>query len=194
MRSDRNVWFTTALGVALLAASIPSAIAQDAKEDKPEAEAHPAQAESRIKPQPRSYSVRITIKESVRERAVNEKSYELNITADDPRSHRQNVRDDVKVPYRAEKDWGYQHVGMNVDALDPVQRGDALAVLLVVNGSSVISDANVTTGSPAEISEWTANVSAVLPPGKPVMVYSSSDGASGHKVEIVATAQALNTR
>jgi hypothetical protein len=182
MRSDRNVWFTTALGVALLAASIPSAIAQDAKEDKPEAEAHPAQAESRIKPQPRSYSVRITIKESVRERAVNEKSYELNITADDPRSHRQNVRDDVKVPYRAEKDWGYQHVGMNVDALDPVQR------------SSVISDANVTTGSPAEISEWTANVSAVLPPGKPVMVYSSSDGASGHKVEIVATAQALNTR
>lgn len=42
--------------------------------------------------------------------------------------------------------------------------------------------------------DWVISVAAVLVPGKPTLVYSTTDAVAGHKVEILATAKRLNEK
>lgn len=70
--------------------------------------------------------------------------------------------------------------------------GDALVINLRANDTSLAAKSNG-ADLPFE-HDWNIQVTTVLAPGKPAVIYSETDGVSGHKVEIEATAQVLNAK
>jgi hypothetical protein len=185
---------------ALLAFALaPSfAAAQGEKATKPEPETQPAQPDSKApKPEPQPYLLSISVKESNSAKPIVEKNYTLDVVADDNRYHFQNLRDGDRIPYQKDKDQAYQDVGTNIDASDATRRGETLAVSLRVTSTSLVATHPLGPGSLPQItqwSQWSTSVVAILLPNKPTVVYSATDAVSGHKVEIQATAQPLNTQ
>jgi hypothetical protein len=182
---------------ALLALTLASglATAQGDKAAKPESETAATQAEPKPpKPEPRPYLLAISVKEFNSGKPIVEKSYALNVVADDNRYHYQNLRDGDRIPYQGEKGQAYEDVGTNIDASDATCRGEALAVSLRVTSTVLVPTPNYTPGNLPQISQWSVGIVAVLLSNKPTIVYSATDGISGHKVEIQATAQPLTTQ
>jgi hypothetical protein len=190
--------FSTRLTLAaLLALALAPCVAtaQGEKPAKPESET-PATPEPKApKPEPRPYQLTISVKESNSGKPVLEKIYELTVIADDNRYSRQNLRDGDRIPYQSEKGQQYEDVGTNIDATDALRRGETLAVNLHLTSSALVPTPNYNPGGNLpQISQWSVGVVAVLLPNKPTIVYSTTDGISGHKVEIQATAQLLNAQ
>ena len=170
------------------------ATAQADKPAKPEPEAQPAQSEPKApKPQPQPYLLTLSVKESNSGKPILEKNYTFTVVADDNRFHFQNLRDGDRIPYQGDKGQTYEDVGTNIDASDATRRGEALAVSLRAESSSLVATPNFSPGNLPQISRWNISVVAVLLPGKPTVVYSATDAISAHKVEIQATAQPLNS-
>jgi hypothetical protein len=169
------------------------ATAQGEKTAKPESETPATQAEPKPpKPEPRPYLLTISVKESNSGKPVLEKNYALTVVADDSRYHQQNLRDRDRIPYQSsEKGQSYEDVGMNLDVNDATRRGEALSLNLRAENSSLEAVANIGPGNLPQIRQWNISIVAVLLPNKPTIVYSATDGVSGHKVEIQATAQPL---
>jgi hypothetical protein len=184
------------LALLLVLAVAPSLVtAQGEKPAKSETETQPAQSESKDpKPEPQPYLLTVSVKESNSGKPILEKNYALNVVADDRNYRFQNLRDGDRIPYQGEKGQSYQDVGTNVDAQEATRRGDALIVTLHLNSSVLVPTPNYTPGNLPQISQWSVGVVAVLLPNKPAVVYSATDGVSGHKVEIRATAQPLNAQ
>jgi hypothetical protein len=171
------------------------AAAQGDKPAKTEPEAQPAQSEPKApKPEPRPYLLTISVKESNSGKPILEKSYALNVVADDTRYHYQTLRDGDRIPYQGEKGQSYENVGTDIDVDQATRRGDALAVSLHLTSTVLVATPNFTPGNLPQISQWSTAVVALLLPGRPAAVYSATDGISGHKVEIDATAQPLNAQ
>lgn len=192
MQSSTRLTLATLLALALAPCL---ATAQGEKAAKPESEAPATQAEPKAsKPEPRPYQLTISVKESNSGKPVLEKSYALTVIADDNRYQHQRLRDGDRIPYQGEKGQSYEDVGTNVDATDALRRGEALAVNLQLTSTVLVPTPNYNPGNLPQISQWSVGVVAVLLPNKPTIVYSATDGISGHKVEIQATAQLLNAQ
>ena len=146
------------------------------------------------KPDPQPYTLNLSVKESSGGKLVLEKNYTLTVIADDRLYSRENLRDGERIPYQTNKDQNYQSVGTNVDASGASRRGDVLLVNLDLNSNAIVATPNFTPGNLPELSEWTLRLTAVIPPGKPTLIYSAADGLSNHKVEIQATATPLNAK
>lgn len=172
-----------------LAAALAFAIAPclaAAQGDKPNQPAN--------QPEPKPYLLALTVKESSSGKAVQEKNYTLTVVADDRLYSNQNLRDGDRIPYATKDGPEYQNVGTNIDAQQPTRLGDSLVVTIQVDSTSLVATPNFSPGNLPQVSEWRVHVVAVLPPAKPTTIYSATDGISGHKVEIQATAQPLNAR
>ena len=185
----------TLAALFLLALAPGVAAAQGEKTAKPESETPAAQAEPKPpKPEPRPYQLTISVKESNSGKPVLEKSYVLTVIADDNRYQHQRLRDGDRIPYQSEKGQQYEDVGTNIDVTDALRRGEALVANLNLTSTVLVATPNFTPGNLPQISQWSVGVVAVLLPNKPTIVYSATDGVSGHKVEIQATAQLLNAQ
>lgn len=182
------------LAALLLLAFAPClATAQGDKTTKPESETPATQAEPKPqKPEPLPYLLAISVKESNSGKPVLEKNYALTVIADDRHSLR--LRDSDRIPYQSEKGQQYEDVGTNIDLNGATRRGEALVADLQLTSSVLVATPNYNAGNLPQISQWSVNIVAVLLPNKPTIVYSATDGVSGHKVEIQATAQPLNAQ
>ena len=182
---------------ALLSLALAPCLAapQGEKPAKSEPEAPPAQSEPRIpKPEPQPYSLTIAVKESNSGKGILEKSYTLVVVADDTRYHYQTLRDGDRISYQGEKGQEYMNLGTDIDVDQVTRRGDALAVGIHLTSSALVATSNFIPGTLPRVTQWSVAAVAVLPPGKPTLVYSATDGISGHRVEIQATAQPLNAQ
>jgi len=164
-------------------------------QDKPaEPESSPSSGPKEAKPDPQPYTLNVSVKESNGGKLVQEKNYTLTVIADDRLYSRENLRDGERIPYQRDKDQNYQNVGTNIDTSEASRRGDALVVTFNLNSSAMVATPNYSPGNLPEISEWSLHLAAVLLPGKPTIVYSTTDAIANHKVEIQATATPLNAR
>ena len=146
------------------------------------------------KPEPEPFLLSLTVKESSSGKFVQEKNYALTVVAEDRLHQVQNLRDGERIPYSEKDGQNYQDVGTNIDDQQPTRLGDSLVVTVQVDSTSLVPTPNFSPGNLPQISQWRVHVNAVLPPGKPTVIYSASDGISNHKVEIQATATPLNAR
>jgi hypothetical protein len=133
------------------------------------------------KPEPEPFLLSLTVKEST-------------VVAEDRLHQVQNLRDGERIPYSEKDGQNYQDVGTNIDVQQPTRLGDSLVVTVQVDSTSLVPTPNFSPGNLPQISQWRVHVNAVLPPGKPTVIYSAIDGISNHKVEIQATATPLNAR
>ncbi len=116
-----------ALAAALSCAIAPCLAA--AQGDKPNQPAN--------QPEPKPYLLALTVKESSSGKAVQEKSYTLVVIADDTIYRHQNLRDGDRIPYLGKDGQNYQDVGTNIDAQEVARRGDALAVTIQIDSTSL---------------------------------------------------------
>jgi glucose/arabinose dehydrogenase len=172
------------------------ALAQGDKPAKAEPEAQPAPTESKAaKPQPQPYLLKVSVSESDAGKPSATKNYTLTVLADDNHSNGyESLRDGDRIPFNTEKGQNYHDLGTNLDLSNPTRQGETLIVKLSVSGNSLVNSISLTRppdqGLPAE-HDWRIQVVAVLPSGKPTLVYSATDAVTGHKVEIQATAQPI---
>jgi hypothetical protein len=167
--------------------------AQGDKPTKPEPEAQPTQSDSKPpKQQPQPYLLTLTVKESDSGKPSVEKSYALIVIADDNRIVLESLRDDDNIPFKTENEQNYRPIGTKMDFTHATRQGETLIVVLSVSNESLTEKSNGI--NLPQNHEWRINAAAVLPPGKPTVVYSASDGITGHKVEILATAKLLDTK
>jgi hypothetical protein len=171
------VLFTLALAPCFI-------LAQDSKLAKPEAE---------VKPQPQPYLLTFTVKESFAGKSAIERSYTLTVLANDDKYHNVSVRDSDRI---AEKqvDGGVKNfrVGTNIDVSNLSLRGEFLIVDF--RADSEMPVAKSVDGNFPETREWRISVASALVIGKPTVVYSATDAATDHKVEIVLTAKPITDK
>jgi hypothetical protein len=182
------------LAALLSLALVPClAAAQGDKPDKPaktEPEAQTTQSESKTpKPEPQTYLLTLSFKESEPGKTASTKNYTLMVISDDVHSRNENLRDGDRIPYMGEKGREYFDAGTSIDFTEILRHGDLLVGNLRVVISTLIAKADGT--NLPEVNQWRINVVMALVPGKPTVVYSSTDATTGHKVEIQATAQLL---
>jgi hypothetical protein len=189
-----NMRTRLALAALLTLALAPCfAKAQSEKAAKREAEAATTQAQANVpKEQPQPFLLTISVKETVAGKAAVEKSYSLTVVADDRSYRYETLRDGDRIPYTGEKGREYFDVGTNIDITDASRHGESLAVNLRVESSSLTAKADGV--NLPQVNQWKNNIVAILVPGKPTVVYAATDGITGHKVEIQATAQLLNVK
>jgi hypothetical protein len=165
-----------------------------AQGEQPEPEAKPAQPQiSNPKPSPQPYLIMIAVKESNSGKPILEKNYSLTVIADDPRyNYSENLRDGDHIPYSTGNGHEYHDMHTDIDCNNVYRRGDMVAVGLRVESNSLVANPDG-VNLPLE-TKWSISVIALLLPGKPTVVYSATDALTGHKVEILATAQLLNSK
>lgn len=141
---------------------------------------------------PRAYSLSITVKETEPGKEATEKSYTFNVVTDDNRFGYNSLRDGDHIPYMGEKGREYHTVGTNVDVRGASRLGDTLVITLAASDSTLASKSN---GVDLPVThDWSVQVTGVLVPGKPAVIYSATDASTGRKVEIASTAQLLGEK
>ncbi len=108
-----------------------------------------------------------------------------------------SVRDGDRIPISTGTEGGksqiqYLDIGTNIDFRDLHLIGSSLAMIISVENSSVAPDPS--DKSDPIIRNTHYSMSPVAPIGKQITVYSSSDGATGHKVEIQLLVQQLPSK
>jgi hypothetical protein len=181
------------LAALLILALAPTlAAAQGDKSANSETKVVSSQSSGSKQP-PQAYSLAISVKEADAGKEAVVKNYALTVVSDDDRGGGNvSVRDGDRIPYMGDKGREYHNVGTNIDVNRATRLGDALVINLRANDTSLSAKSNG-VDLPFE-HDWNIQVTAVLVPGKPAVVYSATDGVSGHKVEIEATAQVLSAR
>jgi hypothetical protein len=161
-----------------------------AQSEQPEKEVKPAQSQIST-PQP--YLITLAVKESSSGKAVLEKNYSLTVVADDARYNAPvTLRDSDRIPFESRNVLEYHDIGTNIDCNAASRRGEMLIISIRVESNSLAAKPDG-VNLPVE-TKWSTSVVASLLPGKPTVVYSSHDALTGHKVEILATAQQLNNK
>ncbi len=181
--------------VALLAFATASCVAaaQSDNADKTGPKTKVTELETvEVSPQPMAYNLTLSIKESDSGKVAVEKSYTLTILSDDPRYGYTNVRDGDKIPYMSDKGRQWVDVGTNVDVTECKRHGNVLSLKLAVSSSALVAKTNGV--DLPQVNQWSIAIIASLAPGKPSVVYSTTDATSGRKVEIQATATWLGGR
>jgi hypothetical protein len=164
------------LGAPLLCASLlcpPLLHAQTATSSEPQNAAQPEQ----------SFLLTLTLKVTDHGKATIDQTYTLAAT---PKSA-PFVRDGDKIPITTGTEGGntqfqYIDLGTNIDFGDVHLVGSSLAMNIKVEISSVAPDA--TRKDDPIIRNTRYSISPAVPIGKQIVIYSSSDAATGHKVEI----------
>ena len=191
MHTATRLTFATLLGLAIAPCLV---LAQSEKPAKPEAETSPAQSEAKApKMSPQPYLVRLSVIESDAGKPTVQREYTLAILADDNRGiGNESLRDGERFPYTGEKGPAYQTIGTNVDLTNATRQGDVLIVRLSVDNDSLLEKSNGV--ALPSMHNWRIQVIGVLIAGKPTVIYSATDTVTGHKVEIVGTAQPINVK
>lgn len=185
--------FTRLVLAALLSIALSPAVASAQGEEPTSADTKVAPLQSAsARPQPQPYLLTVSIKETDSGKAVMEKTYVLTVLADDNRGNNIQVRDGDRVPFVTDQAHEFHNVGTNLDILNVTRIGNALVIGMRMNSNSLAA-APDNAKLPIE-HNWNSAVAAALIPGKPALVYSATDGVSGHKVEITATAQLLSLK
>jgi hypothetical protein len=160
-------------------------LAQGESSDQPAAKAP--------KPPSQAYELTVTVQESEGGKALVDKTYTLIVLADDERRSYEHLRDGDRVSYKNEKgEILTDNIGTNVDVNQPKQQGDKLVLELKVSNTSLLGKGD--SESRPQEHDWIIQVTAVLVPGKPAIVYSTNDAVAAHKVEIQATANLFGAR
>ena len=191
MHTTARLTFATLLGLAIAPCL---ASAQSEKPSKPEAETPSAQAEAKApKMPPQPYLLKLSVIESDAGKPTVQREYTLEMLADDNHgSGYVSLRDAERIPYTSDKGPQYQNIGTDIDLTSGTRQGEALIVKLSVSNDSLSEKSNG-VNLPA-VHNWKIQVIAVLTAGKPAVVYSATDSVTGHKVEIVGTAQPINIK
>ena len=148
--------------------------AQTATSPEPQNAAQPEQ----------SFQLTLTLKVTDHGKATIDQTYTLAAT---PKSA-PFVRDGDKIPITTGTEGGntqfqYIDLGTNIDFTDVHLVGSSLAMTIKVEISSVAPDATNKKDDPI-IRNTRYSISPAAPIGKQIVIYSSSDAATGHKVEI----------
>lgn len=191
MQSSTRLTLAALLGFAIVPCV---AFAQGDKPAPPVTQPSASSDSNSSKPEPKPYALTLVVKETSSGKAVQEKNYTLTVIADDKAYYSQNLRDGDRIPYSTKDGQNYQDVGTNIDAQQASRLGDSLVVTIQVDSTSLVATPNFNPGNLPQISQWRVRLVAVLPTGKPTVIYSATDAISGHKVEITATAQTLSGR
>jgi hypothetical protein len=144
------------------------------------------------KPPSQAYELTVTVKESEAGKALVDKTYTLIVITDDSNGY-EHLRDGDRVSYKNEKgEILTDNIGTNVDVNHATQQGDKLILELKVSNTSLGAKAD--SESRPQEHDWIVSIKAVLIPGKPAVVYSTTDTVAAHKVEIQATAKLLGLK
>ena len=181
-----------ALATLLILAFVPcSALAQDDRPAKADAEAKLPQSQASMPKQPpEPFLLTISINESDAGKPAAGKNYVVTVIADDNHGNYESLRDNDRIPYTSDKEQKYHSVGTEIDLTNATRQGETLFVKLTV-GNNALAEKGNGVNLPQD-HDWRVAVVAVLPSGKPTVVYSATDAISGHKVEILATAKLIN--
>jgi hypothetical protein len=175
----------------VLAPCLASAQGENSAQPGPDAQAVQSQAKP-PKPASLPYELTVTVKESETGKVLVDKRYTLTVVTDDNLNSNEHLRDGDRIPYATDKGQDFTNIGTNVDVTRATQQGDKLILSMRVSNTSLL--AKGASGSLPQEHDWIISIVAVLVPGKPAVVYSTTDAVTEHKVEIQATAQPLTLK
>jgi hypothetical protein len=145
------------------------------------------------KPPSQAYELTVTVKESEGGKALVDKTYTITILANDSTYNYEHLRDGDHVSWKNDKgEMLGDNIGTNVDVNHPTQQGDKLILELKVSNTLLLGKGE--SESRPQEHDWIVSIMAVLVPGKPAVVYSTTDTVAAHKVEIQAAAKLLGAK
>jgi hypothetical protein len=132
-----------------------------------------------------AYRIEFNVREIEDGKRLNSRNYMMMVEEGSYASFRVGNR----VPIvGGEKGIQYNDVGMNIDCR-PRERGDAVALEIHVESSSVVAQEQPPTATTNPVfRQQRSNISAVVTPGKPTLVASMDDVLSNRRYEIEVTA------
>ena len=142
-----------------------------------------AQAEKAAPQEEHFYRLDYVVKEVDGGKVVNSRNYSTMITT----GRVAEIRTGNKVPYSSDKGVAYQEVGTNIDARRPREVENQLAIEISADLSSVAPGQTGSGNLPLlRQNRWQSDV--LLPLRRPVVVFSSDDPGSTHKMQLEVTA------
>ncbi|MBV9301844.1 MAG: hypothetical protein JOY62_13775 [Acidobacteriaceae bacterium] len=142
-----------------------------------------AQTEKPSSQEEHFYRLDYVVKEVDGARVVNSRNYSTMIST----GHVSEIRTGSKVPVSSDNKVEYMDIGVNVDSRRPRELENQLALEISAEISSVASG-EARSGEPPRVRQnrWQADV--LLPLRRPVVVFSSDDPGSTHKMQLEVTA------
>lgn len=142
-----------------------------------------AQAEKTASQEEHFYRLDYVLKEVDEGKVLNSRSYSTMIST----GHVAEIRTGNKVPFKAEKGPDYLEVGVNIDARKPRELENQLALEITGEVSNLPPGETASGNLPLlRQDRWQADV--LLPLRRPVVVFSSDDPGSTHKIQLEITA------
>ncbi|HYK34962.1 hypothetical protein [Alloacidobacterium sp.] len=122
---------------------------------------------------------------------TNSRAYTTSI---ETRSHdRQSIRTGDKVPVKADDKGNLQYIdlGVNIDCWNAQEINGKLAILISANVSSTAKTTNASDLPPViRQNQWSAN--ALVPIGKPTVIFSSDNLQDKDKIQVELTATRID--
>lgn len=149
-----------------------------------------AQAEKGKEEQRKFYHLDFVVKEVADGKVINSRSYSTMISTG---VHAGSIRTGNKVPYQtgpAETtvQYQYQNVGVNIDCREARELDNQLSLWVTADVSSVAPGQPVGRGSPPLLRDNSWSSDLILPLRKPMVIFSSDDPTSTHKMQVELTA------
>lgn len=142
-----------------------------------------AQADKDASQEVHFYRLDYVVQEMDQGKVVNSRNYSVMIAS----GHVSETRTGDKVPYKTEKGSDYMDVGVNIDSRRPREVGNELALEISAEISSLAPGQTASGNLPLlRQNRWQSDV--LLPLRKPVVIFSSDDPTSTHKLQLEVTA------
>lgn len=130
------------------------------------------------------YRLNYLLKEFDESKIVNQRTFTLAASTGDRYASR--MRAGSRFPVRDEGKTNYVDVGVNLDSR--LEEGpEGLTMEVTAEISSAATDVTASGGAPV-IRQVRTNALAIVPPSKPVMLFTLDDPASHHRFELEVTA------